>query len=82
MGPHYVGCDNHKSCEDKDTSNSCEDKIMCKRPLSAAAKMEVHGLQDVRERLAKMLGYKVHHAKKTTTTTITETKRRRRIRRR
>lgn len=50
--------------EDKDTSNSCEDKVMRKRAQSAAAKEEVKGLQDVREKLAKMLGYKVHPPKK------------------
>ena len=45
---------------------------MRKRAQSAAAKEEVKGLQDVREKLAKMLGYKVHRAKETSTVTTAE----------
>ena len=44
---------------------------MHKRAQSAAAKDEVNALQDVREKVAKMLGYKVHTAKKTSATTAT-----------
>ena len=48
---------------------------MRKRVQSAAAKEEVKGLQDVREKLAKMLGYKVYPgmAKKTPTTVTAAT---------
>ena len=62
------------SCEDKDTSNSSEDKAMRKRVQSAAAKEEVNGFQDVMEKLAKMVGYKIYPAKMTITTITTEAK--------
>lgn len=47
---------------------------MGKRAQSATAKEEVKGLQDAREKLAKLLGYKVHPSKKTSTGAATEAK--------
>ena len=72
---HSVDDNTSNSSEGKDTSNSCEDKVMRKRVQSAAAQEEVKGLQDVREKLAKMLGYKVYPAtaKKTTSTATAAT---------
>ena len=72
---HSSDANTCNSSEDKDTSNPCEDKVMRKRVQSAAAKEEVKGLQDVREKLAKMLGYKVYPgmAKKTPTTVTAAT---------